>query len=288
MDDKDFLYFIDSDYCNHNPDDYVVMTKEEARKEQEVRDQRRRFLTRNEDFEKYINEYFGNFFFNNYKDLLELLQGDTATIFRYLYICTYSDYNGCLITKGNRPIDRYRLQLYTMLSDRTFTNLLKTLKEKDLLYKSEGKYYVNEKYVKRGTMPKAFEDKSIRVFNKGLQQLYSGSSMRNHKNLGKIIPLLPYVNSYTNVVCHNIYERDFEENIPLTPQEICEVLGYDSSSFNKLRNELCKYDVNGRHIFCCVSHSGTDYYVVNPSVFYHGNNKDDAIVAYKLFSIGGE
>ena len=47
-----------------------------------------------DEFSQYINSNFGSFYFNNYMKLLKKLNNNTALLFRFLYLCTYADYDG--------------------------------------------------------------------------------------------------------------------------------------------------------------------------------------------------
>ena len=77
----------------------AIKTEEELLKLQEAqerKDKRDKYLKEKTEFESYIQANFGSFYFNNYMKLLTKLKNNTALLFRFLYLCTYANYDGYL------------------------------------------------------------------------------------------------------------------------------------------------------------------------------------------------
>ena len=78
----------------------AIKTEEELLKLQEAqerKDKRDKYLKEKTEFESYIQANFGSFYFNNYMELWDKLTKDNSALaFRFLYLCTYADYDGYL------------------------------------------------------------------------------------------------------------------------------------------------------------------------------------------------
>ena len=78
----------------------AIKTEEELLKLQEAqerKDKRDKYLKEKAEFESYIQANFGSFYFNNYMELWDkLTKENSALAFRFLYLCTYADYDGYL------------------------------------------------------------------------------------------------------------------------------------------------------------------------------------------------
>ena len=126
---------------------------------------------------------------------------------------------------------------------------------------------------------------SSRVFDDGIKELYEKSNPREHKKIGVLIPLLPYLNKYHNILCNKPLEKELKYIEPLTLREICKVVDYDSSNEDKLKKQLESITVKDTSMVAFISHAKGRFFVVNPSLFYKGNNLDDLTGVINLFKV---
>ena len=91
------------EYVNVNTGEYlgegIFLSKEYIEKKQETQVNKVEGYSKKkkkDEFSKYMNSNFGSFYFNNYMKLLKKLNNNTALLFRFLYLCTYADYDGYL------------------------------------------------------------------------------------------------------------------------------------------------------------------------------------------------
>ena len=92
-----------AEYVNVNTGEYlgegIFLSKEYIEKKQETQVNKVEGYSKKkkkDEFSKYMNSNFGSFYFNNYMKLLKKLNNNTALLFRFLYWCTYADYDGYL------------------------------------------------------------------------------------------------------------------------------------------------------------------------------------------------
>lgn len=225
------------------------------------------------EFKVFIDDNFGSFHFNNYMNLIEKLDGDTALIFRFLYMCTYAKYDNYLYI-GKYPMTEKDFKDVLKLSKNIITNVKKDMFKYNLLIKDEKGIRVNSKIHHRGHLTESFKTTSCRVFDEGVRILYENSKPSEHKKLGNIVSLIPYMNVHHNIISKNIYEDDIKKIKPLNLTEISKIIDYDYKTVKRLKDYLKSITVNKKPLIANISHSNADILVINPSVFYRGDNID--------------
>ena len=289
------------EYMNINTGEYlgegIFLSREYVEKKQEAQIKKVEGFAnkkKKDNFCRYIDENFGSFYFNNYMKLLKKLNNDTALLFRFLYLCTYADYDGCL-KYGNYKNGIYHgymtekdFEEVFCMSEAMIRKLKKDLFDKKLIIKSktDNKLIVNGSFYVRGELPISDMLDSSRVFDNGIRELYLKSKPREHKKIGVIVPLLPYLNKYNNILCKKPLEKDTKYIEPLTLREICNIVGYDSSNEDKLKKQLENITVKDIPMVASISHAKAKFFVINPALFYKGNSEDDLkIIISKLFEV---
>lgn len=291
---EEFKEYVDTETgeCRHG----LLLSEEEIlsfRKSQEGKQKAAKYYREKTEFESYIQNNFGSFYFNNYMELWEkLTKENSALAFRFLYLCTYADFDGYLrfgsvkngvdtsymTTKDFKEVFDVSAGMTTKLKNELFDNELIT--ETD-----DGRLMVNDRYYTRGNLSSADKKKSTRSFDFGIRYIYKQSQPKEHKKLGLIIPLLDYVNVHLNIICKNVNEKEPKYMYPLDMKEICEIVGYDYTHSTKLRKCLAETTVNGQPMVAYMSHQGADFFVVNPAIFYKGKKLDELKVLVDLFNV---
>lgn len=274
----------------------IITPKDEVLEsiEAEIRKEKRARYYRNKtEFESYLQCNFGSFYFNNYMELWKkLTKENSALAFRFLYLCTYADFDGYLKFGGTRRgVDTSYMTLKDFkevfnVSDGMTTKLKNELFDNELIFQTDDKrLMVNDKYYTRGKLSSTDKRKSTRSFDYGIREIYKKSKPTEHKRLGLIIPLLDYVNVHLNIICQNVNEKEPKYMYPLTMEEICDVVGYDYTHSTKLRKTLSKITVNGQPMVAYMSHQGADFFVINPAIFYKGKKLDELKTLVNLFKV---
>jgi hypothetical protein len=213
---------------------------------------------------------------------------DKANISRIIYLATYLDYNNrnegqLVINKQNNkivPMDRATVKGVLKLNDSTFKRFLKDVRENNLLYEIDKRYYINTEYFNKGNINGLPNDNSYcRLFISTIQDLYEISPTSKHKVLANIFQLIPYIHYSSNIICHNPNCDKIEIN-SMSLEEIGVKLkiSNDKGNLSKFKRELESFIINidGRdcRIFKHVRLTDKNFFVVNPYVIYSGDNVD--------------
>lgn len=220
-----------------------------------------------------IGEAFGNFYFYRYDKLLQLVEDDTATGFRFLFLCTYGDKQGYILTYNEEKCSIY--SDFIPIFDRTKSSvikIIKTLEEYGLIYKQNNYYRINSEYYSMNLDSAAFKKNSIRTFNRAIRELYKDSDPREHGAIGELLKLVPYINISNNVLCWNIEDVHPDEIIPLTMNEIRTILRPKSDYGRKIMNKLETLFIKGEPVLLKTQSVNQTQYVINPRLFYRGND----------------
>lgn len=288
------------EYVNVNTGEYlgegIFLSKEYVEKKQETQVNKVEGYSKKkkkDEFSKYMNSNFGSFYFNNYMKLLKKLNNNTALLFRFLYLCTYADYDGYL-KYGNYSYGVNHGYMTEKDFDEVFkmskamiTKLKKELYDNNLIIKSkiDDRLIINGSFYTRGELCLGDMLESSRVFDDGIKELYEKSNPREHKRIGVIIPLLPFLNKYHNILCNKPLERELKYIEPLTLREMCKIIGYDITNEDRLRKQLQNITVKNNPLVAYVSHAKAKFFVVNPALFYKGNCLDDLKGVINLFKV---
>ena len=288
------------EYVNVNTGEYlgegIFLSKEYIEKKQETQVNKVEGYSKKkkkDEFSKYMNSNFGSFYFNNYMKLLKKLNNNTALLFRFLYLCTYADYDGYL-KYGNYSYGVNHGYMTEKDFDEVFkmskamiTKLKKELYDNNLIIKSkiDDRLIINGSFYTRGELCLGDMLESSRVFDDGIKELYEKSNPREHKRIGVVIPLLPFLNKYHNILCNKPLERELKYIEPLTLREMCKIIGYDITNEDRLRKQLQNITVKNNPLVAYVSHAKAKFFVVNPALFYKGNCLDDLKGIINLFKV---
>lgn len=239
-----------------------------------------------------LQEEYGNFIHTRYQALLDKINNDTATAFRFIYLCTFMEYDtGYIIYKGKKIKVDFLIDIFNV-SRNTMTKIKKVLFEKELIYADKDGYLlINTEYCYRGDIikDKRYKQQCTRIFNNSIQDLYERSNdSREHKLLGKFILLLPYINIWHNIICFNTKEKDISKlSLPNTSQ-MEEILDISNRNGNRTLNELFEITVGGeKAILMVTDKKSVRMYLVNPRVYYGGNNINDLQETIGYFKVKG-
>ncbi|WP_288325879.1 hypothetical protein [uncultured Clostridium sp.] len=249
-----------------------------------------------EGFSVFIDENFGSFFFNKYNKTLDKFMVDgkyeSAMAFRFLYLCTYMDYDnklrfGCNFRGKERAFMVEKdLQEVLGLSERETRNTKKFLLSLGILkMDSEGVLFVDKMYSKKGQITESFNRESTRVFDGAIRKLYEESKAIEHKKLGLFIKLIPYINFKFNILCFNPKEEVEKLIKPMNMKEVCEIVGYNKTQSSRLKKDLFNIKVNGKYAIGLFETGAGTSLVINPSIFYAGNNLEELKWLNSIFRI---
>jgi hypothetical protein len=271
----------------------LYITPEEAKREEEIKQQRRDYFRRMEQQNTLrigFEDIFGEFYFVNYRRLLTVINDNTALAFRYLYLCTFADETGKIVFKGKDVIHKNFKRILN-LNPKTANADVAELEKYGLIYSIKDVYYVNlDYYIRKQKLPDDFKGNSARIIDKGVRELYEQSTPRSHAMLGKIVPLLEHINKYNNILCtkSTVTEFDHTKIIPLTGYEICRICGRTIENSDRFLKELKSFTIDRLPFIRRVvdeTKYNLDCYIVNPYVVYMGSRNDQLEWTFKLFDL---
>ena len=233
-----------------------------------------------------IKKNCGDFYFYRYDKLLERLKDDSATAFRFLYLCACADKDGYLIKYGKEYCKTK--DDFTYIFDRpvrTARTYTTTLIANELLYKDSNGYRLNPMFYSMGGMDDDFKRQSVRTFNQAIKDLYYNSDPKEHTFIGQLLKLVPYINIYRNVLCTDINCAEKDKLKPLTKTEIVSILQPDNNYGYQLFDKLMNTFIKGEPVIGLFRSMGIDQYVINPKVFYRGNNYKELQDLIDMFDI---
>ncbi|MEY2196748.1 hypothetical protein AB7942_29145 [Neobacillus sp. BF23-41] len=169
-----------------------------------------------------VNALFSNGLFN-----------DTERV-AIMYIGSFVDYDGFLMTNNNISMDKKLLSKYVKITGKynAFNNFYKKLIETGFLSKENGGLKWDKKLCFKGK-PQLHGNKinnCYRTYDQTLQELYEGNKP---KSLSVIFRLLPYVNKFTNELCKVVEIPTYSADDLYSPQEVAELLGISDAMDKK-------------------------------------------------------
>ena len=258
------------------PPGSAIITPEDFAANHERKRQQREFF-----LQKQAKAQLGKFCFLAINSGLNCLPPATAA--RLIYLSSYLRYGtDCLYVTQRTPMKVADLQKVMGLSTATVCRFLKEVCPSYLSADENGDLHINTSVFRRGALPKkdglgAFQ----KVYIEAIRNLYRATPVSNHKQLGYIFLMLPYINIQYNVLCKNPYETDIFHVEPLTVREFCELIGHSYSTVARLREAYSRirFMVNGQQeLFCAFVSDGSSLddarIFVNPNVFYSGTDPE--------------
>ena len=130
-----------------------------------------------------------------------------------------------------------------------------------------------------------------RVYRDGVRKLYKATRPSQHKQLGHVLAMLPYINHEYNVLCKNPDETDKDCIEVMSLMEFGQMIKYDESNLSRLRKSLAsiRFIPEGKDkkepfvAFVQTGNGASDVkIVVNPRIIYGGQDYKK-VEAFELF-----
>ena len=253
-----------------------VITPADIEAANERKAQKRKFLMQKERLDK-----LGRFYFlaieNGFSEI------NAATAARLVYLSTFLRYgtNSLYLTKRTQ-MKKEDLPEVMGMSPTTAFRFFKEVNPTYLQADEEGYISLSGQIFRRGTLGKGNESKAYqKIYIDVVRKLYKGTPLNNHKELGYIFAMLPYINIEYNVLCKNPYETNISEIELLTVREFCAAIGHSFSTVARLLETYSKicFCVDGTvEQFCKFVSAGNDinhaWIFVNPHVIYSGTDPE--------------
>ena len=202
-----------------------------------------------------------------------------ATAARLMYLCAFLSYNNNLIKNG-KTITRSDLTEILKLPASVVSGFINETKDSYLTILTDNTIQANNAIFQRGKLTKE-NIPSQKLFIRGVKELYERTQPRQHKHLGFLFCLLPYINLEYNILCNNTTEKEISLIDPITLKDFCNLINYDISNLARLKKIYrdIRFNVDGREQrFVAFVNDGIDIassrIVINPSILYAGTDPE--------------
>ena len=226
------------------------------------------------------------------------------TLTKLVMLSTYADFanrdKDSMLVIGNRyakktPMTTADIQKELGLSNSTFyefmNDVLPQVNENGevtntpYIYKLNDTYFLNKEFFLRSHLPKGSHSNINKIFVEPVRRLYNLAMVSQHRKLGMVFALLPYINREWNIVCWNPLEANPALVEALTMTEICEVLDLSKKNAARTINGMIKQimkitlKIDGaRQFFCGLFETDErKEMIINPNFIYIGRRKNDVM-----------
>lgn len=299
--DKETGEIIGTKIVEINPGETVLVKvipenpNEFCENKKELDKQIKNFIEKNEGaFISLIYKYNATIF----KELEEKAPGSKCTlhIIRFMMLATRLTFGGKLLDKNGHRVKKSTLMKIWDTSSRNSRNeTYDLLKECGYVYETEEGYImINEDMVIKGAITDIIkelkkEDKDftcVRVFVKNLEEMFNNTEPKQRKQLANLFKILPYINFKYNVFCANPTETEEENLKPLNWTELTKLCGYDESQVTRFKKSLMTLKVFGSSVIGQFESETTGkIIIVNPKIYYGGDDVKDVEYLYGLFKM---
>ena len=258
------------------PEGSRIRTPADIEADEKLREQRRNYLAQRAQLRR-----LGKFCFlaieNGFSEI------SAATAARLVYLSTFLKYgtNSLYLTKRTQ-MKKEDLPKVMGMSATTAFRFTKEVIPQYLQVDENGNLHLSERIFRQGQLSRGNNQKAYqKIYIDMVRRLYNETPVSNHKELGYIFAMLPYINIEYNVLCKNPYEKDLAEIELLSVREFCESIGHSYSTVSRLRETYSRirFTVDGaEEQFCKFVTDGNTlddaWIFVNPRILYSGTSPE--------------
>lgn len=251
-------------------------------------DGQKEFLNNREEMKTFLKDNQGKFVHVVYKYCEEYFeQLDYLDLVRLCVLACYASSSGKCYDENNNEIKRGSLSKIWDVHSSNVKQSYDRLLELGLISLTErGQIMINTEIFKNGKIQVEKGQTYIRMFNKGLLDLYYNTPKLKRKQIGMFIKLLPYINYKYNILCFNPEETNKDNIKPLSWENICDILGQDAeATHTRTKNAVMRLSSNDIPIVGQFQVKKGYHLVVNPRVYYAGNDVADVKHLYVMFGM---
>lgn len=288
-------------YLKTNGNEEVVLKTCNPKQEEAIKEKNKEI----ESIMKFIEENEGGFIHLLYRysypimtELQNKCSGTNANIHmtRFIVLSTYLTWGNKLFDENRNRIKKSSLsKIWDVKNRNSINQTYNLLKECDYIYETEEGYIMlNQEMVIKGSVKDNFEELRkeyndltyTRVFTKNIQDIYRNTDQKQRKLLGNLFKILPFINFKYNVFCTNPTETDEDKIIPMTWTDLARICGYEEKNHvTRFKKDLFKLTIYGYEVIGQFTTKSGYEIVVNPKVYYAGNNVDDVDILYAMFKM---
>lgn len=232
-----------------------------------------------------------------FRELEEKVPGSKCNthVIRFMMLATCLTFKGKLLDKNGHRVKKSSLKKIWDIENRNGVNeTYNLLKECGYIYETEEGYImINEDLVIKGAIENFEElrkqDHSFtytRVYIDNLKDMFYNTEPKQRKQLANLFKALPYINFKYNVFCANPTETDETKLELLNWTDLAKLCGYEEKkNIAKFKKDLMSLKIFGYDVIGYFERSSGMTIIVNPKVYYSGDDVEDVKYLYKLFNM---
>lgn len=261
----------------------IIYTPESQEQYKERKEQERR-----NELRRLTGKPLGSFYFVPVSERFANIAPETVT--RLIYLNTFVGYDNKLMLTKRTAMKRKDLTGVLNVSKSTVSRFWKEVSPTYITESDSGLIFSNNIIFKRGSIKTSKEYVQYQKFYiNGIRTLYEATERSNHRQLGYLFKLLPFINLEYNMLCYNPLETAIEKIELISIADFCKMIGYDIAHLNKLMYiyRSIQFEVGGRYErFCAITYDGVNKnnakIFVNPHILYCGSdyNKVEILGAF--------
>lgn len=210
-----------------------------------------------------------------------------ATMARLVYLATFLDYEGYLKINLHKKMKRSDLESVLQLKKSETYKFWNEVKGTYVFVDKNGYLCMCSDFSCKGKLP--YGGRYQQIFIHSVQKLYRETSVTQHRYLGYVFQMLPFVNVEYNILCSNPTEEELDRIVPIDIDSFCATIGYSKDQRARLMRVYSNitFSVDGKQEqFCAFVTHGTDIgrtkIFVNPHILYHGKQDVQTQILGKL------
>ena len=208
-------------------------------------------------------------------------------------LATCQTFGGKLFDSNKNEIKKSSLKKIWDTDNRNGINeTYNLLLECGYIYETEGGHIMlNDELVIKGAIDNFKDLKKddndmtyTRVFIDNIKDMYYGTEPKQRKQLANLFKILPYINYKFNAFCTNPTETDETKLDLMTWTDLARICGYEEKNHvTRFKKDLMNLKIHGHDVIGCFERSSGMTIIVNPKVYYSGDDVKDVEWLYKLF-----
>ena len=222
----------------------------------------------------------GYFVFAKSEDRRESLSPQDMA--RLIFIATFLKYDDDRLYLSERELlKKEDLPKIMRLSKRTFLRFWNSVVDKYIFVGETDELHISQEFY-RGSLKNRqdiYHTNYQKIYIATLRELYYSTAISQHRYLGYVFLLLPFINHQLNMLCWNPQEADPNKVEPMSIDDFCNLVGYDRSQRSRLIEAFVKIKFvwYGRQQSFCrfvTDDPRSNHYTifVNPHILYRGDD----------------
>jgi hypothetical protein len=261
---------------------------------QELDKEMAEFIKENEGAYSHLIYKYGTTIFRELEEKVPESKSNTHVI-RFIVLASHITFGGKLFDSNKNRIKKSSLKnIWGTTSKNSINETYNLLMECGYIYETEEGYLmINEDMVIKGEIAECIKELKkqdgrytcTRIFMKNIQDMFDNTEPRQRKILANLFKVLPYINFKYNVFCENPTETDETKLELLNWTDLARICGYDETKVTRFKKDLMNLKVYGYDVIGEFNRSTGKTIVVNPKVYYGGDDTKDVEWLYRLFNM---